>query len=168
MDRQTGITLAELLLAIALAALLAGLALPALDRVLLNARRSASMDALVRAAWFARSEALRRGRPVLLCASGGGDRCLADAGAWSGGWLVASADAPELPLRRGRGALDPRAQLLANRVAFSFQPHDRRSTNGTLVWCDRRGPVAARAIVIAPTGRPRLEHGAGTLPCAEP
>jgi type IV fimbrial biogenesis protein FimT len=165
MERQQGITLAELLVAVALAALLAGLAVPALDRAVLNARRTAAMEALLRAAWFARSEAHMRGRPVVLCASGGSAACVADQDAWSGGWLVAAGDAPGQPLHRGEGAADPRARILGNRAAFSFQPFDRRSTNGTLAWCDRRGAGEARALVIAPTGRPRIERGPGALAC---
>ena len=168
MDRQAGLTLLELLTVLAIVALLAGIAVPALDRALLNARRAATMESLVRAAWFARTEALQRGRPVILCGSAGGDRCAGEPGAWSGGWLVAAADAPLTALRRGPGATDSRARLIANRGVFSFEPHDRRSTNGTLAWCDDRGAAAARAIVIAPTGRPRLEHGAGSLGCSAP
>lgn len=166
MDRQTGITLIELMTAIALIAILAGLAVPALDGILLNARRAAAMEELVRAAWFARTEAMRRGRPVLLCASAGGG-CDADAVAWHDGWVVAPADQPEHILRRG-GAAHPRARLLSNRSSFSFEPHDRRSTNGTLAWCDHRGASAARSVVIAPTGRPRLQRGSGPLGCAQP
>jgi type IV fimbrial biogenesis protein FimT len=168
MDRHAGVTLLELLMVIAISAVLAGLAIPALDRGLLNARRAAAMESLVRAAWYARTEALRRGRPVILCASGGGEHCAAEPDAWDGGWLVAPADAPAVVLRRGPGATDPRARLVANRSVFSFEPHDRRSTNGTIAWCDGRGETAARAIVIAPTGRPRLERGAGSLGCAAP
>lgn len=168
MDRSTGITLVELLTVIAIIALLAGLAIPALDGLLLNARRAAAMDGLVRGAWFARTEALRRGRPVVLCAAAGGDRCLGDPGGWTGGWVITPADDPGEVLRRGAGTADPRAQLLSNRGAFSFEPHDRRSTNGTLAWCDARGARAARAVIISPTGRPRLERGAGSLPCPGP
>lgn len=168
MDRHAGLTLLELLAVIAIAAILSGLAIPALDRVVLNARRAATMESLVRAAWFARTEALRRGRPVILCGSDGRNACASGTDAWSRGWLVAAADAPDTVLRRGPGAVDPRARLVANRDAFSFEPHDRRSTNGTLAWCDGRGPAAARAVVIAPTGRPRLEHGAGSLGCPAP
>jgi type IV fimbrial biogenesis protein FimT len=168
MDRIAGITLIELLMAIAIVAVLAGIAVPAFDGIMLNARRAAAMDGLVRAAWFARTEALQRGRPVILCAAGVDDACAADTAAWSAGWLVMPADEPGNALRRGAGATDPRARLLANRHSFRFEPHDRRSTNGTLAWCDRRGAGAARAIVISPTGRPRLEHGAGSLACPTP
>jgi type IV fimbrial biogenesis protein FimT len=168
MDRLAGFTLIELLVAMALVAVLARVAVPALDGLMLNARRAAAMEGLVRAAWFARTEALQRGRPVILCAAAAGDACAADLGAWSEGWLVAPFDEPGHVLRRGTGAADPRARLLANRASFRFEPHDRRSTNGTLAWCDRRGAGAARAVVISPTGRPRLEHGAGSLECPAP
>lgn len=166
MDRQTGITLIELMTAIALIAILAGLAVPALDGILLNARRAAAMEELLRAAWFARTEAMRRGRPVLLCASAGAG-CATDAVDWSNGWIVAPADPPADILRRGAVA-HPRARLLSNRSSFSFEPHDRRSTNGTLAWCDHRGQSAARSVVIAPTGRPRLQRGSGPLGCTQP
>jgi type IV fimbrial biogenesis protein FimT len=168
MDKHNGVTLLELLAVITLVAVLTGVAVPALDRALLNARRAAVMESLVRAAWFARTEAMRRGRPVILCGSAGGELCVAGSDAWSGGWLVASADAPATALRRGPGATDGRARLLANRSMFTFEPHDRRSTNGTLAWCDHRGESAARAVVIAPTGRPRLQQGAGSLACPVP
>ena len=165
MDRQAGITLLELLAAIALAAVMTSLAIPALDSMMLNARRAAAIESLVRAAWFARTEALRRGRPVVLCGSAGGAHCAADPDAWSDGWLVAAADAPSVALRRGPGVRDRRARIIANRRTFSFEPFDRRGTNGTLAWCDDRGERAARAVIIAPTGRPRVEQGTGSLAC---
>jgi type IV fimbrial biogenesis protein FimT len=169
MDRHTGMTLIELLIALAILALLSGIAAPALDHVVLNARRAAALEGLLRAAWFARAEAVQRGRAVLLCASAEDSAaCDEGAGNWSGGWRVAPADDPGEALRRAGPVADPRARLLANRAIFRFEPHDRRSTNGTLAWCDHRGATAARALVIAPTGRPRLQDGPGSLACGAP
>jgi type IV fimbrial biogenesis protein FimT len=165
MARQDGLTLLELLTALAIAAMLATLAVPALDTVRLNAHRAAAMNDLLRAAWFARSEALRRGEPVVLCAAGGNGGCAAEGAAWRSGWLVRPLDSRDAPLRRGAAVATPRAAVRSNRVAFVFQPGDRRSTNGTLAWCDDRGASSARALVIAPTGRPRVQQGAGSLEC---
>lgn len=168
MDRQAGITLIELLTTITLIGILAGAAVPALDHILLNAQRNAVLEGLARGAWLARSEALRRGRPVLLCGTLDGASCAGESSAWSEGWLVVPDDDPADILRLGDGATHPRGRLLANRQLFRFEPNDRRSTNGTLAWCDDRGAEAARALVISPTGRPRLIRGAGSLECATP
>lgn len=168
MERQTAFTLIELLVALAVLAVLGTLAMPAFEATLLNTRRTAAMEELARAAWFARAEALRRGSPVLLCAAAMADACDPSPGDWTRGWRVAPADAPTETLRRGAGIEDPRARLLANRHAFRFEPHDRRSTNGTIAWCDRRGAGAASALVISPTGRPRLAAGPGSLACPPP
>lgn len=168
MSRQEGLTLLELITALAIVAILAALAVPALDTLRLNAGRAAAMDGLLRAAWFARSEAFRQGRPVMLCPAGAGDDCAADRDAWGNGWLVRPAEPAAATLRRGDPVAMPGAGLRANRTAFVFEPGERRSTNGTLAWCDRRGDAAARALVIAPTGRPRLERGPGSLECTGP
>jgi type IV fimbrial biogenesis protein FimT len=158
-------TLMELLVALALVAVLAALATPALESLRLNASRAATMEGLLRAAWYARSEAVRRGSAVVLCPAGSGGACVPQREAWGGGWTVAVAATPEAPLRTGPGVHHARAALLANRDAFTFETRDRRSTNGTLAWCDPRGVSASRAIVISPTGRPRLERGSGSLEC---
>ena len=165
MERLAGLTLAELLVVLAVLALLSMLAVPALDAAVLNAKRRATIEALVRGAWLARVEAARRGRPAVLCASADGTACAPPGADWSGGWIVAFPDEPPDVLRRWPGAGDARARVLSNRNEFVFQPFERRSTNGTLAWCDRRGAVAARAVVVATTGRPRVESGSGSLPC---
>ena len=47
--------------------------------------------------------------------------------------------------------------IVGNRPYFDFRPIMRRSTNGTLVFCDERGPAAARAVIVSYTGRPRVD-----------
>jgi type IV fimbrial biogenesis protein FimT len=167
MNGRRGFTLVELLAALAILAVLAGLAVPALHGLVLDSRRSAAMADLARAAWYARVEAVQRGRPVELCASSGGTTCDGGTSGWGHGWRVAPTSNPGETLRTGRPERG-RAVFLANRATFRFEPHDRRSTNGTIAWCDPRGPSASRALVIAPTGRPRLEPGSGALACPAP
>jgi len=159
---QAGVTLLELLVALAIAAVLAAAAVPALDGMVLNARRAAVLEALVRGAWFARGEAARRGAPATLCPSTDGVSCAGDTAAWASGWIVTAGAGA---LRQGDGPGDTRATVIANRAAFVFRPYDRRSTNGTIAWCDARGETAARSVVISPTGRPRVKAGAGSLGC---
>jgi hypothetical protein len=47
--------------------------------------------------------------------------------------------------------------IVGNRPYFDFRPIMRRSTNGTLVFCDERGAAAARAVIVSYTGRPRVD-----------
>jgi type IV fimbrial biogenesis protein FimT len=167
MDGQRGFTLMELLAALAILAVLAGLAVPALHGLVLDSRRTAAMGELARAVWYARVEATQRGRPVELCASSGSTACDGGADGWGLGWRVAPTSDPGEALRIGQPAPGT-AVLLANRATFRFEPHDRRSTNGTIAWCDPRGPAASRALVISPTGRPRIQPGSGALECPAP
>lgn len=162
MDALRGFSLLELLVAMTVGGVLAALAVPAMDAAMLDARRRATMEALLRGAWLARVEAARRAAPAMLCASRDALACSDEVAAWSAGWIVTAGGEV---LRRGPGTGDARARLLANRPAFVFQPFDRRSTNGTLAWCDSRGAARSRSLVISPTGRPRTEAGAGSLPC---
>jgi type IV fimbrial biogenesis protein FimT len=55
----------------------------------------------------------------------------------------------------------PSGKITANRRSFAFRPFEIRSTNGTLIFCDRRGPEFARAVIISYTGRPRTYPAAG-------
>ena len=70
-----GYTLWELLCALGIAGLLVGLGAPALSDFLLDGRRTADVNALVLAVQLARSEAAKRGRPVIVCPTADHVRC---------------------------------------------------------------------------------------------
>jgi type IV fimbrial biogenesis protein FimT len=177
MFRARGFSLFELLFVIAAAAVLASLAVPAFSALVHDARRTAALNAFVAAVQLARSEAVKRADEVVLCKSGGTRLCRTD-GEWEAGWLVFAnldrdsppkIDANE-PVIRQDGAL-PAASLSANRAAFIFRPFSRASTNGTLVYCDSRGSETARAVIVSPSGRPRIattDSRGGPLLCPAP
>jgi len=160
--RQRGLSVGELLVALAVAASLAAVGVPALRSVVLDARRVAVLNALAGSLHAARQAAALRGRDVVLCPVRG-PQCAPD-GDWREGWMVfvntdgdtpPARDAGEpLLLRRRTGAAP--GTLRANRDAFTFRPGTVRDTNGTLAWCDPRGPAAARALVVSVAGRVRL------------
>ena len=66
---------------------------------------------------------------------------------------------PGLPPCTGTVTLvRPAGTITSNRPAYSFRPVHQGLVNGTLLFCDREGGAAARAIIISPTGRPRVSR----------
>lgn len=161
MSRHAGFSLIELLLGLAVAAVLLMAGVPAFRTTLADARRTAAVNAIVRAIHGARIAAATRGVDAVLCRSGDGRQCRAT-GNWAGGFIVfANGDGDNPPrVDPGEPVLlvgEPylRGSITANRSAFVLRPPGRRSVNGTFVVCDARGLRAARVVVVSTGGRPR-------------
>ncbi len=160
MPRNAGYSLTELLVVLALAALLLGLAVPAFTNLVLDARLVAAVNRLVHGIHVARHEALKTGADVVLCRSRTGRQCT-ETGDFTQGLIVfVNRDRDDPPrVDAGETVLQAEpafglAMLSANRRTFVFRPFSR-SVNGTFTACDRRGDRAARAVVVSYTGRPR-------------
>ncbi len=160
--RISGMTLLELLVTLAVAAIGLVWAVPGLERFALDGRRTAEVNEFVRSIQLARSEAYEHGRPVVLCKTADRRRCGGGEMRYDRGWMVfVDTGAASLP-ERGAGvpllyAHVPEAgtYIASNRALFEFFPFRHRSTNGTVTFCDRRGAAAARAVIVSYTGRPR-------------
>lgn len=141
-----GITLLEALIAIAVMAIVLGVAVPSLADMLAEARRISTVNAIVATMNRARHAAVTERRRVTVCPSADGDLCDHD---WSDGWILwVQAE----PVRHRQQAPRGAVQVSANRSRFRFNPHGLRATNGTLVVCaSGRGS----AVVISHTGRVR-------------
>lgn len=83
-----GLTLIEMLVVISLIAILGALATPSLTGLLNRSRIAGEINRLVGDLQFARSEAIKRGQPVTVCASSDGTTC--DTTLWHSGWIVFS------------------------------------------------------------------------------
>jgi type IV fimbrial biogenesis protein FimT len=175
--RIAGFTLWELLLTLAVGATLLGLAVPAFEEFLLDSRRTAGVNAFVLAVQLARNEAAKRGRPVILCKTANRQQCGGDEIRFDAGFMVfVNEDGAHPP---HRSPLEPLlyahtpeldGPITSNRDVFEFRPGLRRSVNGTVTFCDRRGALEARAVIVSYTGRPRVDSVApdgGPLSCAQ-
>ncbi len=161
--RQEGLTLVELLAACAIAAIVLGLGVPAFERFMLDARRASHLNAFVRALHLARSTAIQRALPVAICRSSTGSNCTPGSPDWSVGYIVFVNRDRDSPPQVDAGEqvlhVAPRVDRLAissNRDALLYWPVSLAGTTATISFCDRRGPAAARAVIISRTGRPRV------------
>ncbi|HEY0684669.1 MAG TPA: GspH/FimT family pseudopilin [Steroidobacter sp.] len=82
---SSGFTLVEMLVALAIAAILLAIAVPSYSGSQLNSQLRASANELIGSINLARSEAIKRGATVTLCASSDGENC---GGTWNQGWVV--------------------------------------------------------------------------------
>ena len=87
MRRAAGITLVEMLIVIGIVAVLATAATPLLRGLVLDARMTAAVNALVHAIHLARQEAQKDLRDVVICRSVDALQC-APPGNWSSGWIA--------------------------------------------------------------------------------
>jgi type IV fimbrial biogenesis protein FimT len=176
LGNSAGFTLWELLCALLVAGIVVGLGVPSLHAFVLDARLIADVNGFVRSVQLARSEAAKRGAPVVLCQSFDGLRC-GNSGRYDTGWIVFANEAEDRPPQRSSDepllwAHQPRMRgtIRGNREIFEFRPFLARSTNGTLTFCDERGPTAARAVIVSYTGRPRtdaVDSSGSPLVCAD-
>ena len=157
-----GYSLYELIMTLALAALILTLGLPSFGSLVADKRLRVETDALFHAVHVARKSSIVRRRVVSLCPSLDGASCNPGYD-WSDGWIVFANvdrdDPPEVDENEpiiSRHAVDDTVQILANRRGFTLRSTHLRATNGTLVVCDRAGRARSRAVVISYTGRPRV------------
>lgn len=92
--KHQGVTLVELLVVIAISGLLASIAIPSYRNMVISSRTSNLVNSLHSTLLFARTEALKRGAPVVLCRSENAETpaaaCSNGAGdvGWATGWLL--------------------------------------------------------------------------------
>lgn len=163
--RRGGFTLIELLATVSVVAILGLVAVPSFQALRLNSERTVTVNAFFHALFYARSESIKRGKIVSVCRSVDGERCATHSAAWTDGWIVFVNDDRDDPAER-----DPQEAVLAvyegwqagsitsNRLTYSFRPHAQAVVNGTILFCDPRGPAESRAIIISHTGRPRVSN----------
>lgn len=161
--RSPGFSVLELMIVLMLAGIVLAAGLPALDRLILDLRRTADINAFVTAIQLARSESAKRALPVTVCASEDGLNCRDEARDYSAGWIVFVNLDNDSPATRDPGEpvvwsfqAQPGNSISSNRNRFTIRPWFLRDTNGTVVFCDSRGRIAPRAVIISYTGRPRV------------
>jgi type IV fimbrial biogenesis protein FimT len=147
--RGHGFSLVELMVALAVAAILAAIAIPAFDSFILSNRLSSYSSAFSASARVARSEAMKRNLPVTLCKSSNGTSCSASGG-WEQGWIVLSGTT----VIKAQQATAAGYLLSSSTNSLTFQPSGLGATQTTLTVC-RASPLGTqeRQVTVSATGR---------------
>ena len=163
---DTGFTLIELMVTVAVVALVATIAVPSFTQFINSQRQVTLINELVMTMNLARSEAVKQTRHVTVCKSADGAQCGGNDVDWEDGWIVFAntlqantnqVDAGETILRIHSG-LDNTRTLRTPDVAaafVSFRPTGTSNLSGTWILCDGRGAEHARAVVVNNAGRAR-------------
>lgn len=89
MQRSEGFTLIELMITLVILSVLLVIAVPSFNSQIQNNRSQAIGEDFTTALKFARSEAVKRGQAVTVCASNADNSaCSNDTASWTNGWLV--------------------------------------------------------------------------------
>jgi type IV fimbrial biogenesis protein FimT len=162
--RHAGFTLWELVCTLAIAGVVFGLGVPSFQTFILDGKRTADVNGFVLAVQVARSEAAKRDHDITVCATTDTQRCTDFEQGAPRGWMAfVNTDGTYPPHRSATEPLlfvhetEMTGTIIANRPYFELRPLFHRSINGTVVFCDARGPSAARAVIVSFTGRPRVD-----------
>ncbi len=165
MKVQTGFTLTELLVAIAVFAITVSFAVPNFREFVANNRLVSTTNDFVSSLLTGRSESAKRKVTVTICGSSNGTSC--DTSFWEKGWIVftdvdgdGSVDSGVDELLLVNGAVGSGVTIRATGFTqagwVQYGPKGTIDSTGSFKICDSRGANSARAININITGRARL------------
>lgn len=167
-----GFTLIELMVTIAVTAVLLGVGVPSFQRLQQSARTATTFHLLTSSLALARIAAVKQHAPVSVCPSSDGRYCRNEP-IWDDGWIVfsdparakqpASADAVLQRFDRvGRGLA---LRSTAGRSLVRFHPSGMAyGSNLSVRLCSTRQGTHLGNVIVNNAGRPRSERQDGT-PC---
>ncbi|MGD9841587.1 MAG: GspH/FimT family pseudopilin [Steroidobacteraceae bacterium] len=173
---QQGFTLIELMVTIAIVAVLMSIAVPSMRTYVLNNRLNSASQEFLRTLQTARSEATKRGRNVVVCPSanplaGAASRCTTGT---PNGWIMfddvdSNGDNSNATELLSAHSFDSSKMTMAidAPVSYATTGFANVGSGQAMVMCDSRGNVdssggttqtnsVARGIAITPTGRARI------------
>ena len=147
--RMRGFTIVELVVTVAVLAILLAIAAPSFKEIMLGTKLTSQANSLMASAHLARGEAIKRNQPVRLCASSDGASC---AGAWEQGWIVITAADTVIQHQQ---ALPSGLQVIQTRgdSILSFSPTGVGTETAQLTIC-QSDPIGSqeRVVSISTTG----------------
>lgn len=164
--RGRGFTLIELIMVLAIASILFGLAIPQLSQFAQNARLTSSRNAVFTMLQLGRAQAIFKRTRVIVCPSGDGQHC---SGGWDSGALVfhdGNNNRQHEPNETIFSVMDPQnlhgVRIQGNRRLVAFTPDGRsEGTNLSISFC-LPGKPQGHSVVVSNAGRVRT----GKIACS--
>lgn len=169
-NKTSGFTLIELMVTIAIAAILVTTGVPAFTQFVQNNRRASQVNMLVRALQIARSEAVRQRTTIGACASSNQTSCSAST-TWSTGWIVFVDKDGDGVVDSGEDVLNVFPELtggnsLTSTVKFiDYEASGLSTAAAGFTLCDPRGTSQSRAINVSATGAVSTSSTVSTNAC---
>lgn len=160
--KQRGFTIIELLIVMAIGAILAAVAVPSMRDVLYNMRHSSALGLIVNDLNLARGEAIKRNARIVMCVrNAAGTDCGAGTN-WQAGWLVCTSVTDPVTLVEScanplveplvvRPALDAKLTLTGSAAAVRFNANSSAVAQ-TLTLGGTWSGAPARVVTVAVTG----------------
>jgi type IV fimbrial biogenesis protein FimT len=156
---RRGFTLVELLVTLAVAAILLAIAVPSFGSFVKDSRLTTETDTLLYDMNFARSEAVKLDTPVEVCASSDHATCT---GTWASGWIVlCPANCPPglgaspalLLVAPGIASGNTLSEEVSGATAVTFNSTGQTGAgNLQFVFCDSRGAAFGRDVELNSIG----------------
>jgi type IV fimbrial biogenesis protein FimT len=166
LTRQSAFTLIELLVTIAIVVIVMAIASPNLVGTIQDNRITTNINSLSASLNLARSEAVKRGLPTIVCPSNNGTSCQ-NTDNWANGWLIFEDEDGDAVLDNNEEVLRVSSSL-ENNLTLTFDNNARRlvydaigfaSNTGSFRLCDDRGKDFGRMLAITTTTSPKVEKG---------
>ncbi len=178
MGKENGFSLIELIVTLAIAAIVLTIAVPSFQSSIQNNRKTTAINALATALQLARNTAISRRVRVTVCKSLDGLDCVTDGNAsdWTQGWIVFidpnnrdNVDDDE-DILRVQGPLPGNVRFSGNRLVnnrVAFDPRGMADASlGTLTYCDSPDDAQPRALIISFGGQVSPGDNQDNLSCA--